>query len=97
MSSQKISGWLLSGDVISFRSTCTTIKQRELSPNVTNHGIALTLVMRLEIVESWKEPGEQISKTKTNGQPSISSERLLKSSSIKEKGILSSIIPKESF
>ena len=36
--------------------------------NMTSDGTVLRLVMQLEIVGSWKESGEQMSKVKTNGQ-----------------------------
>ena len=36
-------------------------------------------MMQLGSIESWKGPGEQMSKTKTKGQSSISSRKLLKS------------------
>ena len=49
-----------------------------------NHGTALTLVMWLEIVESWKEPGEQVSKIKTSGMLSISRGKLVKPSFIEK-------------
>ena len=39
--------------------------------NVPSHGTALRLVMQLEIIGSWKESGEQMSKVKTSGQPLI--------------------------
>ena len=45
--------------------------ERELYANITSHGTALRLVMQLEVIGSWRESGEHLSKVKTSGQPLI--------------------------